>query len=912
MSATQEGRLLYLTTPLGEDFLLVKRLRANEGLNKLFQFELELLHEESETGDEPTVVDVSQVLGQLMTVTAHQTDGTERFFNGICVEFNQGNRNASFTKYHAALVPQVWLLTQNYQSRIFQNTSVPDILRQVFEGFEVDYEIQGTFEPRNYCVQYRESDFDFAARLMEEEGIFYYFEHTASSHRLIIANTPQSHRECPNRSEIPFRLDVGSEDNWIASILSWRINNQLRTGKVTLWDHNFQLPTSNLNAEQVSRFNLGGNQELEFYDYQGEYGKRFDGIDKSGGEQSSQLQKVFQDRQRVAEIRQQEIDVAYKNIKGTSDCCSLTAGYRFKLNNHPNNENNNFHVLVNVQIEAVQSPAYRSNENISNAYIVNFSCLPHGSGHAPFRPIRRTPKPEMRGSQTATVVGPAGEEIFTDKYGRVKVQFHWDRALKFDADSSCWLRVGTSIAGNKWGTMFIPRIGQEVIVDFIEGDPDQPIITGSVYNPETMPHYELPKYKTLSYIKTRTSPDDGKGFNELRFEDKANKEQVFIRSQKRMDVRARGSLYETCGGNRQEVIGVRSDNQPGGNLAITVGGSYDLHVKADHYIGIDGKLNEAVKGEVVEDYQGSLSTLVKTKAELNALEITLEAKTKISLKVGGNCIMIDPSGITIAGTMVKINSGGFASGTGNPSIDDPLDAETADTGEPGYLDRPRSGGGRRGRNRRTLQSQHYIAPPRPGEDARITAMRGTLANSEQGRHALEVYDRYGVTSSFRPGEGSTYDGGANNMNLDPAEDPTTSALTFVHEMNHAEEGNEGTSGDINNQGRQEYVDEMLQEEVDGTVRSIEARNELAESGTDVSNSHFPLENQYQQAHDQAITDARAANPNLSDAEAAEIGRAAGRQRVEDGFNNGEVVTSNNNQPYPDYYGNAWDGANPTP
>jgi hypothetical protein len=255
--------------------------------------------------------------------------------------------------------------------------------------------------------------------------------------------------------------------------------------------------------------------------------------------------------------------------------------------------------------------------------------------------------------------------------------------------------------------MFIPRIGQEVMVDFMEGDPDQPVVIGRLYNADNMPFYELPKFKTISTIKSNSSPG-GKGFNEMRFEDKKDKEQVFIHSQKRMDVRVRGSLYETCGGNRQESIGVRSDNQPGGNLAITVGGNYDLHVKVDNYIGIDGKLNEGVKGDVVEEVQGKQQTVVTGKRELNAQEIILEALSKISLKVGGSFITVDLSGVTISGPMVKINSGGAATGTGPATIDDPLDAEPADTGEPGYLDRPRRGGGR-GRRRRTLTGQH--APP---------------------------------------------------------------------------------------------------------------------------------------------------------------------------------------------------------
>jgi hypothetical protein len=268
------------------------------------------------------------------------------------------------------------------------------------------------------------------------------------------------------------------------------------------------------------------------------------------------------------------------------------------------------------------------------------------------------------------------------------------------------VRVAHDIAGKKWGEMHIPRIGQEVIVDFIEGDPDQPIITGSVYNNLSMPHYELPKYKTLTYLKTRTTPDDGKGFNELRFEDKQGKEQVFIHSQRRMDVRVRQSLYETCGGNRQEVIGMRSDNKPGGNLAITVGGNYDLHVVDSMFIGIQGKRNEIIKGDVIEKYNSNQQTAVRTKAELNAREITLEALTKITLKVGPSFIVVDLTGVTIQGPIVKINSGGAATGTGPGEGALPLDAETADTGEPGYLDRPRRGGSGGGRVIYDLNGQH--------------------------------------------------------------------------------------------------------------------------------------------------------------------------------------------------------------
>jgi len=708
MALSQEGRLLNFTTAsFPNEEVVIHSLRATEGLSQLFTFELDLLHDEEEGGYEAFTITPDQVLNKPMSVAANQRDGANRYFHGICTRFSQGSRDERFSKYRAVVRPQVWLLTQSSHNRIFQNLSIPDVLTKVLEGFNPSLRLSGNYEPRNYCVQYRESDWDFASRLMEEEGIFYFFEHSSSGHTLVIADSDTAIAACPSKAELPFLTDISvNPDEWEGAINSFHVSNQLRTGKYRVRDHHFQLPTNTLEAEQMSRFDVNGNRDNEVYSYHGEYAKLFDGINSSGGEQPNELSKVFPARQHTIDVRQQEIDVAYKTAVGSSDSCALIPGFKFKLTMHPTAENNRNHTIVSTKIEVLQDPGYVSDEERARAYVVSFASIPQGEGQAPFRPARVTPRPVMHGSQTAVVVGPSGEEIFVDKYGRVKVQFYWDRDGQFNAASSCWLRVGTSIAGNKWGTMFIPRIGQEVMVDFLEGDPDQPIITGSVYNPETMPHYDLPKFKTLTYIKTRTSPDDGKGFNELRFEDKQGKEQVFIHSQKRYDLRAKGSMYETCGGNRQESIGVRSDNKPGGNLAITVGGNYDLHVKADNYIGIDGKLNEGVKGDVVEGYDSNQQTVVKSKVEVNAQKITLEGSQSVTLKVGSSCVIVDMMGITIQGPMVKINSGGSAQPTGPATIDDPLDAETADTGEPGYLDRPRSGGGGGGRRRRTLNGQH--------------------------------------------------------------------------------------------------------------------------------------------------------------------------------------------------------------
>jgi type VI secretion system secreted protein VgrG len=907
---TQDGRLLSIFIPsLEKDFLLLRTLTVHEGISQLFHIEVELLHEENSPGYEITEVNAASILGMPATITITQRDGLKRYFNGIIQSFSQGYRDTRFSKYRATIVPAVWVLTQNVQSRIFQQLSVPEILKRVFEGFEVVFRLQRNYHPRNYCTQYRESDFNFASRLMEEEGIYYYFEHESNAHKMVVADTPQAHPFCPGKSSIPCFINVERQDDWVSSVTSWKTDYRLQTNKVTFWDFHFQLPHKNLEAVTISRFNPAGLAsfgDLEIYDFPGGYARRYDGIDKSGGENHSELQKIFDDNKRTAQDRIEEIDAQYKTIQATSDCAAISTGFKFTLFNHPNKSENGDYIITKAFHHAVQTPGYvSSSEDVENPYMVTFECIPYGSGHPPFRPPRKTAKPVIHGSQTAYVVGPAGEEIFTDKYGRVKVQFHWDREGKDNETSSCWLRVTQSWAGNKWGTMFIPRVGMEVIVSFLEGDPDQPIITGCVYNPAAMPPYSLPEEKTKSTIKSNSSKGGG-GFNEFRFEDKKGEEQIFIHAQRRMDVRVRGSLYETCGGNRHEVIGLRQNDQNSGNLIITVSGNYDLHVRDSFHIGIDGELHESVKRDVIEDYQGNLSTIVKNKVQLNALEIVIEAKTKISLKVGGNCVMIDPSGITIAGTMVKINSGGFASGVTNPTITDPLDAEVADNGEPGALTRRRGALTSVRRRRRQLNAQHHVAPPRPGEDPRITSIRNVLANSETGRHALEVYDRYSVNPTFAPDQGSYFNVHTNTVNLDPSEDTTTSALTFVHEMNHAEAHHEHRSGNVANQTRQDYVNTMLQEEAVGTVASIEAKRQLQNAGVDVSRASFPLEDEYNEAYNAAVNEARRRNPNLSSEEADAIGRAAGYQRVLQGFQNGEVVTSNTGENYADYYGRWWD------
>ena len=675
MATTQDHRTLAIYTPLGKDYLLLDEISGTEGISKLFSYEVALLHEEAEPGHIHTDIDPASIIGKGVTVTIDQRDGTRREISGIVNQFSQGARNTRFSFYSARIVPHIWILTQKSQSRIFQDISVPDILRKVFDGFEVSLELSGAEYKRNYCVQYRESDFDFASRLMEEEGIYYYFEHANGRHKLVLANTPQSHTDCPSKHDIPFFLNVTDDEDFISSINTWWTDHKLQTGKVTNWDYNFQLPTRHLEHSEPSTFSLGDNKELEVYDYPGGYGRKFDGIDQSGGDKTSELNNVENDGTTTVKNLIGSLDARVKLINGRGDCAAMTAGYRFKLFNHPNSSNNGMYVITSVTHHAKQNPSYVPDDESDQQYSNSFVCIAQGEGNPPFKPLRVTPKPMIFGGQTAFVVGPAGEEIFTDKYGRVKVQFHWDREGQLDSASSCWVRVAQIWAGNKWGGISLPRIGMEVVVHFLDGDPDQPLITGTVYNPSAMPPYTLPDEKTKSTIKSNTSKGGG-GFNEFRFEDLKGKEQIFIHGERNQDTRIKNDSMEFIGNDRHLIVVNEQFEQV----------KKDKHVKVtgDHNEQVDGTISIKAGMDIEEKAGTKFAVDAGTEIHLKSgATLTLETSASLTLKVGGNFININSGGIFISGSMIFMNSGGAAGSGSGSNPHPPKEAKEADRAEPG-------------------------------------------------------------------------------------------------------------------------------------------------------------------------------------------------------------------------------------
>ncbi len=512
MSTTyqQANRLLTLTTPLGKDKLLLVGLSGTEAISELFQIQLEAI------ATNETQVPFDQLLGKKITAQIMAPGGNRRYLNGICNRVVQGGRDPIFTLYRLEIVPEFWFLTRKAQSRIFQQMAVPDILDQVFQGLNVQKQLKGKYEPRDYCVQYRETDFNFASRLMEEEGIFYFFTHTNGNHTMVVADTPDAHPEVPFDSQATYApLDITNVEE--DRITTWEKQQDLRSMKSTLWDHTFELPHQHLEAEKpiqdtvqvgtVShKLKLGDADRLELYDWPGEYAQRFDGVGPEKQDRPSDIQKIYQDNQRTVGIRMQQEAAAALSVSGTSRLRQLTAGHKFTLQEHFNADG--AYVITSVSHSARMASDYRTGQMDEIAYDNAFTAMPFA---LPYRPQRVTPKPVVQGTQSAVVVGPSGQELYTDKYGRVKVQFHWDRQGKNNETSSCWVRVAQLAAGRRWGTSFWPRIGQEVIVDHLEGDPDQPIVIGAVYNADQMPPYlgkgpdsQHPEENLISGFKSNT------------------------------------------------------------------------------------------------------------------------------------------------------------------------------------------------------------------------------------------------------------------------------------------------------------------------------------------------------------------------------------------------------------------------
>lgn len=632
----QENRLIAIDTPLGEDVLLLQGFSGREAISNLFSFNL-VMRSENDS------IAFASIIGESVTIRLTLADDSIRYWNGIVSRFAQSGADAGFAHYQMEVVPWLWLLTLNTNCRIFQNMTVQDIVEEVFKasGFN-DYRFSLTtrYDPHKYCVQYRETDFNFVSRLLEQDGIFYYFEHENGKHTLVIVDSGSMLKRCPGQDTARYDASSGGTD--LENVItSWQMHQGLRTGKCSLSGYNFTAPGQNLYTDEPTIVNVGGNSRFELYDY------------PAAGTAFNRAELKTR-----AALHMQEEEAAHLVCSGTSDCRAFASGYTFTLEGYSRQDMNDSYLLREVQHNASARGSYGSGDDMGGFDYSNYLiCIPQSVA---FRPARVTPKPFVQGSQTALVVGKEGEEIWVDVYGRVKVQFYWDRQGQKNDQSSCWIRVSQLWAGKGWGSMWIPRVGQEVVVSFLEGDPDRPLITGRVYNADQMVPYDLPDNQTVSTIKSRSTKCGGsENFNEIKFDDQKGNEDLHIHAENTMHNSVEGSQYITVAGNRNITTGgVDENGKSAGDVKELIFGQHHLHIKHSQTVKIEGTAVTHVLGDAQCNYNGNCGLYLYKSLFVETGEgIDMNATEYIALRVGGNGIVIDEQGVRIVGSpLLQLNS----------------------------------------------------------------------------------------------------------------------------------------------------------------------------------------------------------------------------------------------------------------
>ena len=615
--ASVDNRAHVVHSPLppndqGEDPLIFFKMEAKEHLSQPFEYKVDLLSLQFD-------VDPNDLLGENLTVCVHIHERV-RHFNGVVTQWSHLGRYGGYAAYRVVLRPWFWCLTRTANCRIFQELSVVDIFQEVAKethGFgDFRMSLSQSYDPRVYCVQYRESDFQFLSRILEEEGIFYFFEHEDGKHTLVLGDSKSAFGNVDGETDIPYRAP-GEANVETEHISQWQVRHDMQTSTVILDDYDFTKPKVDLEGRSmVSRQHSQADYEL--FDYPGRYSEVRDG-------------------ERLAKIRIEELQVGHKQLVGESDHRGLEAGRLFNLVEYPRDGENGEYLVVSSKIEVESAEVEQMRTSAENRFQIAFVAL---TSDTPYRPTRLTRKPIVQGPQTAVVVGKDGEEIWTDKYARVKVQFHWDREGESNENSSCWIRVSQLWAGKNWGGIQIPRIGQEVVVDFLEGDPDRPLITGRVYNDDVMPPYSLPANQTQSGVISRSTKDGTpETFNELRFEDKKDEEEVYFHAERDFQ-----RIVEN-----NDVTKVGFEKKESGDQTVEVFNNQVIKVGTSS--ANDGsQTTEVWKNRSAEIKTGDDTTKISAGAG------TVEAAKSITLKVGASSIKIEPAKITIKAPQIVVQA----------------------------------------------------------------------------------------------------------------------------------------------------------------------------------------------------------------------------------------------------------------
>ncbi len=673
---SQDQRLLQIDTVLGQDHVLLVSVEGEDRISSLFAYELEL----ASTDPDLRPVDL---LGSPATVWINGSDHGRNGINGIISRFGiVGRENHGLYIYRARLVPSLWLLTRTSDCRIFQDQNVRQIVDAVLAGYgiqEREWKLRGEHDVRNYCVQYGETAYDFICRLLEEEGIAFYFRHSAQTNTVVFSDNSDGF--ATGDAQVPI---VANQDP-SNGIWQWEKTYRFRTGQWALSDFNFETPSTSLATRQKTINPVLGKRTLEKFAYPGRYAA------KGPGDALTKLRIEYE-------------EAAYQEIAGQGDRPDFAAGTCFGLTNCDKADAGQQFLITAIRHTAQDWSLLA--QDASPSYANSFRCVP---GAIPYRPELKTLRPRIHGTQTAIVTGPGGSEICTDQYGRIKVQFHWDRYGKNNDQSSCWIRVAQNWAGRGWGGWYVPRMGQEVVVTFLEGDPDRPLVVGSVYNAEQTVPFALPANATQSGMRTRSSlGGSAANCNELRFEDKKGAEQVYFHAERNLDssvevdethsVGADQSVSvghdrsktvgndettqvgrnrtETVGQNESVTIGLsRSETvgiadtltvgaariqTVGAAEAITIGAAQTISVGGDRSVSVGGDQSISVSGNESVTVGKDRTTSIAQGDSLDAGKtITITAGDQIVLQTGSAKITMLKSGdINIEGAQITIKGSG--------------------------------------------------------------------------------------------------------------------------------------------------------------------------------------------------------------------------------------------------------------
>ncbi|NWC93007.1 MULTISPECIES: type VI secretion system tip protein TssI/VgrG [unclassified Pseudomonas] len=592
--STQNRRLFKfknLANP--EQELLLESFKGVEGLSRAYNFELLLVCQDSG-------VELKSMMGQHVVIEIELAEGSPRYIAGYLTRFASIGSDGGMARYTATMNPWFSMLKNRFDTRVFQGNTVEEVVTQVFALCTAfsrhEFRLTRPQKRYTYITQYRESDFNFVQRLLEEEGMFYYFEHTAETHTMIICDDSTTLVPLPEQPQI--RFHTASVTETADSITQWSGNRQLQSGKIAVQTFDYRQPGNRLPVAMKSLNKQGDVDDFEIYDFPGQY-----------------THGTYDEGEALVRLRVEALELKGKSFQGASNCRAMKPGYTFELVQHYDHDqgspDDRQFLLMSVESEGHNN--YLNGHQAS--YYNTFACV---RKKIVFRPQLTTPRPTISGPQTAIIVGPAGEEIFTDELGRVKVQFHWDRKGEHNDKSSCWVRVAQTGASGGFGSIQIPRVGDEVVIVFLDGNPDRPLVMGSLYNSQNTPPWSLPANKTQSGFLTRSVKGKGANANFFRFEDKTGAEQVSLHAERNLDTEIEADESHTVGGNRE--------------------------------IKVDGKHTETIKLETsIAVKEGSYYVTV------DSGEVKISAATSITLEVGASKLVMKSDGtITLSGVNIDV------------------------------------------------------------------------------------------------------------------------------------------------------------------------------------------------------------------------------------------------------------------